>query len=88
MTPDVALHLLAQCLFAGLLIASPVLGISLLVGLAISIFQVVTQIQEMSLTFIPKLIAVVATLVLLGAWMLQHLTAYARGLFASIPGLF
>lgn len=88
LTPDLALHLLARTLFAGLLVASPVLGLSLLVGLAISLVQVVTQIQEMSLTFIPKLLAVVATMIVLGPWMLRHLIAFSRGLFESIPGMF
>ena len=85
MTEDLALQLMANTLGLGLLIAAPVLGLSMLVGLLVSVLQVVTQIQEMSLTFVPKLVVVVAVMVAFGPWMLGKLLAFAAGLIASIP---
>lgn len=85
MTEDLALQLMARTLFAGLLIAAPILLLSMLVGLLISIVQVVTQIQEMSLTFVPKLLAVVAVMVAFGPWMLGKLLAFATSLIGGIP---
>ena len=85
MSEDVALQLMGNTLGIGLLIAAPVLGLSMLVGLLVSVVQVVTQIQEMSLTFVPKLVVVVAVMVAFGPWMLGKLLAFASGLIASIP---
>ncbi len=87
MTPDVSLHLFAQLLWKAVMVSAPLLLTVLIVGLGVSIFQVVTQIQEMSLTFIPKLLASVVVLVLAGPWMLGQLVAYSRALIRSIPGL-
>jgi flagellar biosynthesis protein FliQ len=87
MTPDVSLHLFAQLLWQALVVSAPLLLTVLIVGLVVSIFQVVTQIQEMSLTFIPKLLASVAVLVLAGPWMLGQLVAYSSSLIRSIPRL-
>ena len=88
MTPDLALQLMADMLFAALLIGAPILGFSMLVGLLISILQVITQVQEMSLTFVPKIITVVVTIVLFGPWMLRQLIAYSSGVIANIPSYF
>ena len=85
MNEDLALQLMANTLGIGLLIAAPVLGLSMLVGLLVSVLQVVTQIQEMSLTFVPKLVVVVAVMVAFGPWMLGKLLAFAAGLIAGIP---
>ena len=85
MSEDLALQLMGNTLGVGLLIAAPVLGLSMLVGLLVSVVQVVTQIQEMSLTFVPKLVVVVAVMVGFGPWMLGKLLAFASGLIASIP---
>ena len=60
----------------------------MLVGLAISIVQVVTQIQEMSLTFIPKIITVVVTIIVFGPWMLRKLLAYSSTVITNIPSYF
>ena len=68
----------------GLLIAGPILIISLVVGLIISIFQATTQIQEQTLTFVPKLIAIILVLVLGGPWMLNKLVMLTNELFQSI----
>lgn len=67
-----------------LLVGGPILGTSLLVGLLVSIFQAMTQIQEQTLTFIPKVVAVVAVLLLLGPWMLSVLTAYTSNLLTQL----
>jgi flagellar biosynthetic protein FliQ len=69
-----------------LLIAGPVLAASLLVGLAVSLVQAATQIQEQTLTFVPKLLAVGLTLAVFGPWMLRTLVEFARQLFLTVPG--
>lgn len=73
-----------KALVTGLLIAGPILIISLVVGLIISIFQAITQIQEQTLTFVPKLIAIILVLVLGGPWMLNKLVMLTNELFQSI----
>lgn len=88
MSPDFALALSSEMLWTAMLIAAPVLAVALLVGLLISIFQVVTQIQEMTLTFIPKIIAVGLTMIIFGPWMLQTLIEFARTLIGNIPTYF
>lgn len=70
-----------------LTMAGPLLLVTLFVGLFISIFQAATQINEMTLSFIPKLLAVGATLVLLGPWLISTMVDYMQNLFAQIPGL-
>jgi flagellar biosynthesis protein FliQ len=86
MTSDLALGLTQQMLWTALWVAGPVIGVSMLVGLLVSIFQVVTQIQEMTLTFIPKLAAIFFVLLVLGPWMLSRLVDFSRTLIAGIPG--
>ena len=88
MSSDLALALSSNMLWTAMLLAAPVLGLSLLVGLLVSIFQVVTQIQEMSLTFIPKIITVALTLIAFGPWMLRTLVEDAHTVIANIPGYF
>lgn len=88
MTSDFALALTTEMLWTAVLISAPVLGFSMLVGLLISILQVVTQIQEMSLTFVPKMAAVVVTLVVFGPWMLGKLLHFSSTLIANIPSYF
>jgi flagellar biosynthetic protein FliQ len=70
-----------------LTMAGPLLLTTLVVGLLISIFQAATQINEMTLSFIPKLLAVGATLVLLGPWLISTMVDYIRSLLTNIPGL-
>lgn len=67
-----------------LLVSAPMLGLSLIVGIAISIFQATTQIQEQTLTFIPKILAVIAAVSLFGSWMLRVLIEYTQDLFLNI----
>lgn len=88
MNTDIALGLTQDVLWTAASIAAPILGIALVVGLFISIIQVVTQIQEMTLTFVPKILAVVVVIVVFGPWMLGTLTTYATNLYRSIPGMF
>lgn len=87
MTSDTALQLMHQMMWTALLVAAPVIGISMLVGLLVSVFQVVTQLQEMTLTFVPKLIAIFFTLLIGGGWMLATLVSYSAKLIQSIPQL-
>lgn len=70
-----------------LLLGAPLLLVALITGLLISLFQAATQINEMTLSFIPKLLAVFATLVIAGPWMLDTVLDYMRNLFSSIPQL-
>lgn len=88
MSADLALQLMGDLLMAALLIGAPIMGLSMLVGLLISILQVVTQVQEMSLTFIPKIITVGIALVVFGPWMLKKLTAFATTVIGNIPAYF
>lgn len=74
-------------LWTAIKLAAPILGITLVVGLAISLLQVVTQLQEMTLTFIPKLAAAAICLIVMGGWMLKVLVEYATELIKMIPGL-
>jgi len=88
MSSDTALRLVGELLWTALLIGAPILGITLLVGLVVSVIQVVTQVQEMSLTFVPKIIAAVAVIVIFGPWMLRKLVLYASSLISGIPSYF
>lgn len=85
MSADVALRLLADFLWNALVVASPLLITSLVVGVLISVMQVATQIQEMSLTFVPKVIVAAIVLVAAGPWMIRRTVAYAVGLISAIP---
>jgi flagellar biosynthetic protein FliQ len=87
MTTDVALQLMHEMLWTALWVSAPIIGVSMLVGLLVSVFQVVTQLQEMTLTFVPKLVAIFFTLLLGGGWMLSKLVVYSSKLIASIPQL-
>jgi flagellar biosynthetic protein FliQ len=83
---DVAVLQLAQnAILVALKISAPILGLSLAVGLMVSIFQAATQIQESTLTFVPKIIAMVVALLVFGPWMLRVMTDYASGLLISLP---
>lgn len=87
MTPESVVSLGQQAMEMTVLLAGPVLLTVLIVGLVIGMFQAVTQINEMTLSFVPKLIAVGAVLLVSGAWMLNVFTSYVRGLIESIPTL-
>lgn len=84
MTPEVVFEVSRQSVYTTLLVAAPVLGIALVVGLVISIFQSVTQIQEQTLVFVPKIIAVFVGLLLFGPWMLQHLLDFTQNILGNL----
>ncbi len=87
MTQDVVINLATTALTVAFKVALPMLGAGLAVGLIVSIFQAVTQIQEQTLSFIPKVLALAAVLMLLGPWMLNQLLAYTADLWGGIPRL-
>lgn len=85
MSSDFALALTNEMLWTAIWLALPALGFSMIVGLAISIFQVVTQIQEMSLTFVPKILTVAFTLIAFGPWMVATLVEFSSTVIGNIP---
>ena len=85
MTPQTVLTIAQQALTVTVLVSAPLLLTALVVGLVVSIFQAATQINEMTLSFIPKLLAMFGALVVAGPWMLATLVDYIQRLFASIP---
>ena len=87
MTPESVMTLGSQAMQVTLMLSAPLLLVALIVGLIISIFQAATQINEATLSFIPKLLAVFVTMVLAGPWMLAQILDYMRQLFSSIPQL-
>jgi len=87
MTPTTVMSLGQQALELTLMASAPMLLAALAVGLLVSIFQAATQINEMTLSFIPKLLAIFASLVVAGPWIVTMLTDYMRRLFTGIPGM-
>jgi flagellar biosynthesis protein FliQ len=85
---ELALTMTSEMLWTAILVAAPIIGITSLIGLVVSILQVVTQIQESSLTFVPKLVAAAAVLLVLGGWMLMTLAHFAQRLIQNIPNYF
>lgn len=85
MRNDLALQMMGELLWTAVLISAPLLGVTLVVGLVISVLQVVTQVQEMTLSFVPKIVAAVVTLVLFGPWMLKTLLRFSSTLIGNIP---
>ena len=88
MHPDLALHMMRDLFWTALLVSAPVLGLTMLVGLVISILQVVTQVQDMSLNFVPKLLVASLSMILFGSWMLRQISQFSAQLWASIPSMF
>ena len=87
MTPESVITLAQQAMEMTVLVSAPLLLTSLVVGLLVSIFQAATSINEMTLSFIPKLLAVFLVLVLAGPWMIQQILDYMINLFSSIPSI-
>mgnify|MGYP006388655893 FL=1 len=87
MTPDVVIKLAEQSIYMIIIISAPMLLIALAVGLIVSVFQAMTQIQEQTLAFIPKILAVFLSLILFGPWMLTLLLDFTRDLFEQLPQL-
>jgi len=87
MNPDMVVHFGVEALKMVLWLSMPMLLVALVVGVLISLFQAVTQIQEMTLTFVPKIIAVFLIMVLAASWMIEKMIAYTHNIFATIPTL-
>lgn len=87
MTPGIVMEIGRQAIEVTLLMAAPMLLAALIVGLIVSIFQAATQLNEATLQFVPKLVAMFIVLLLFGPWMLQYLIDYIQRLFGSIPQL-
>lgn len=87
MTPTAVIELGRQAVEVTLLVSAPLFIAALVTGLVISIFQAATQINEMTLSFVPKLVAIFLTLVMAGPWMLTQLTDFMRRLYEAIPGM-
>ncbi len=87
MTALESINLGYDAIYLTLLLSAPLLATGLAVGLAIAIFQATTQIQEMTLTFVPKIVAVMLALIFFASWMMIKLTDYTNELFTQIPDL-
>jgi len=87
MTPTTVIEIGRQAVEIMLLVSAPLLLAALVTGLIVSVFQAATQINEMTLSFIPKLVAMFVTLIVAGPWMLTMMVDYMRRLFESIPGM-
>ena len=85
MTPELVMNIGRQAIEMTLMLSAPLLLAALVIGLVISIFQAATQINEQTLSFIPKLVGTFLVLILAGPWMLQIMVDYIRQLFESIP---
>ena len=87
MNEDTVIQLVVGAVELALKVGLPLLLVGLAVGLVVSVFQAVTQIQEQTLTFIPKILATAAVIVIGGPWMLDQLILYTHDLYAAIPGM-
>lgn len=87
MTPETVLTVASESLTVASLLAAPLLLTALATGVFIGVLQAATQINEMTLSFIPKLLTLVISLMVAGPWMLKLITAYTQNLFNSIPGM-
>ena len=87
MTPEMVLDMVRQALEITILISAPLLLTALVTGLLVSVFQAATQINEMTLSFIPKLLAIFLALVIAGPWMMGVMVDYTRRLILGIPGM-
>ncbi len=85
MTPELIIDFAKQAITLTILISMPMLGLGLIVGLLVSIFQAVTSIQEMTLTFVPKIIAVFLGLLFFAPWMIEKMTSFTRQIIENIP---
>ncbi|GBG12572.1 flagellar biosynthetic protein FliQ [Novimethylophilus kurashikiensis] len=86
MTPETVLTIVEQALEIGVMVSAPLLGAALVTGLLVSLFQAATQINEMTLSFIPKLLVLVVVLMVAGPWMINLMVDYMHRLFSGIPG--
>ena len=84
MTQEAIIGLGQQAVLMMVMLAGPLLAVSLVVGLVVSVFQAVTQVNEMTLTFVPKIVAIFVVLIVMGPWMMQMLLGYTANTFTSI----
>jgi len=84
MTELLVVKILRDSLMTVILVSAPILGVGMLVGLVVSIFQTTTSIQEQTLTFVPKMIAIFITIIFFGSWMIRILINYTNNIFALI----
>lgn len=87
MTPETVMSMSHHAMMVALMLAAPMLLTALAIGLLVSLFQAATQINEMTLSFIPKILGVFTVLVVAGPWLLSVIIDYTRGLFQSLPML-
>jgi flagellar biosynthetic protein FliQ len=87
MTPELAVDICRKAIQTILMCAAPILIVAMLVGLLVSIFQAATQINEQTLTFVPKIVAVFITLLIFGSWLIKVLTVFTVGLFDIVATL-
>jgi flagellar biosynthetic protein FliQ len=87
MTPETVMTMGRQAMEVTLMISAPLLLVALVVGLAVSIFQAATQINETTLSFIPKLVGIFIALIVAGPWMLSVMLDYMRQILTGIPGM-
>lgn len=84
MNADTVIYLGREAMFTVLLVSAPVLAVSLIVGLMVSFFQATTHIQEQTMTFVPKIVAVLAVVVVFGSWMMNIMLSYMSNLFVNM----
>lgn len=84
MSTEMILRLAQDTIYTILIVIAPVVGVALLVGLLVSIFQATTQIQEQTLSFVPKIVAVFLSILFFGAWMLQHVVDFTQNLLGNL----
>ncbi len=87
MSVEFVVHIIREAFYTGMLLAAPLLVVSLLVGVVISVLQAATSIQEFTLSFVPKLIAIAVVLVLTLPWMIETIVAFTTTLYHQIPSL-
>jgi len=85
MTPEFIVDFARRAMEVTIMVSAPMLGFGLLIGLTVSIFQAVTSIQEMTLTFIPKIIGVMVAIIVFLPWMMQIMISFTAGIFINIP---
>ena len=85
MSGDLVIQMAQQALMTVMLVAAPMLGLGLIVGLMVSVFQATTSIQEQTLAFIPKIIAVFVAILIFGPWMLKIMVGFVMEIFVNLP---
>lgn len=85
MTPELVVELAQKAIKVTLLVSLPILGIGLIVGVVVSVLQAATQIQEMTLTFVPKILSILIGLFLLLPWIMNQVTSFALEIFSNLP---